>query len=180
MIQGGKVGLRARQESDVPVLHGELYNDVRTRSRGDSRPWVPIAPDATESPFAIGAPSPEAALFSVVELETQELAGEALLWGIDTHNRTAHLGMSLRPAFRGRGLGGDVVRVLCEYGFAVRGLQRLQLETLADNTPMIAGATGAGFTLEGTLRRAAWVYGEFVDEVILGLLAQEWTARGKG
>ena len=86
-----------------------------------------------------------AVCFSVVELSSDELAGETLLWGIDTHNRTAHVGISLRPAFRNRGLGTDVLRVLCGYGFAVRGLHRLQLETLADNTAMIQAATRVGF-----------------------------------
>jgi RimJ/RimL family protein N-acetyltransferase len=109
-----------------------------------------------------------------VSLENDELAGDALLWGIDTHNRSAHLGISLRPVFRKRGFGVDVVQVLCDYGFAVRGLHRLQLETLADNTAMIRVASRAGFTQEGTLRASAWVDGEFVDLVIFGLLADAW------
>ncbi|MFF1787536.1 GNAT family N-acetyltransferase [Kitasatospora sp. NPDC058243] len=174
MIQGLKVALRARHESDVAVLQTELYDDVATRSRADTRPWRPISPGAADSPYAPTPPSDDAACFSVLELASGELAGEAVLWGIDTHNRTAHLGIALRPGLRGRGLGTDVVRVLCQYGFAIRGLHRLQLETLADNTPMIAAARRAGFTLEGTLRRSAWVCGEFADEAVLGLLADEW------
>ena len=170
MLHGDKIGLRARHETDVPVLQSELYDDVETRSRADSRPWRPIAPGSSASPYAVSDPSDEVACFSVVHLADDELAGEALLWGIDLHNRTAHLGLSLRPAFRGRGLGTDVVRVLCHYGFAVRGLHRLQIETLADNAAMIRAANQAGFVLEGTLRRAAWVNGEFIDEIILGLL----------
>jgi RimJ/RimL family protein N-acetyltransferase len=176
VIRGEKTGLRARHETDVPLLHAELYDDVAARSRTDDRPWRPIPPGSSHSPFAIGEPSDTAAPFSVVELASLELAGSATLWGIDTHSRAAHLGVSLLPAFRGRGLGSDLVRVLCEYGFAVRGLQRLQVETLADNAPMIAAATSAGFTVEGTLRRAAWVYGAFTDLVVLGLLADEWAA----
>ena len=35
------------------------------------------------------------------------------------------------------------LRVLCGYGFAVRGLHRLQLETLADNTAMVQAATAS-------------------------------------
>jgi RimJ/RimL family protein N-acetyltransferase len=124
----------------------------------------------------VTGPDNHAACFSVVELATGELAGEALLWDIDLHNRAAHIGISLRPAFRGRGLGADAVRVLCRYGFAIRGLHRLQAETLATNNAMIQAADRAGFTREGTLRRAAWVDGEFLDEVILGLLAAEWKA----
>jgi RimJ/RimL family protein N-acetyltransferase len=82
----------------------------------------------------------------------------------------------MRPAFRGLGLGIDAVRLLCYYGFAVRGLHRLQAETLADNAAMIAAATRAGFVPEGTLRGSAWVGGAFADETIFGLLAAEWVA----
>ena len=175
MLRAGKIRLRARDEADVAILHTELHEDVAMRSSADSRPWRPISPGTAASPYAVSEPSDDAALFSVVELAGDELAGDALLWGIDLHNRMAHLGMGLRPAFRGRGLGTDVVRALCEYGFTVRGLHRLQIETLATNAAMLKAAERGGFTREGTLRQAAWVTGEFVDEVILGLLAADWT-----
>ena len=175
MLRGEMTGLRARYDSDIPVLHAQLYDDVETRVSADSRPWQPIPPGA-HSPYVVTGPNDRAACFSVVELATGELAGEALLWNIDLHNRTAHIGISLLPACRGRGLGADTVRVLCRYGFAIRGLNRLQAETLADNNAMIAAASRAGFTLEGTLRRSTWVNGDFADEVILGLLAAEWKA----
>jgi RimJ/RimL family protein N-acetyltransferase len=173
MLRAGKIGLRARDEADVAILHTELYEDVAVRSQADSRPWRPI-PAGTASPYAVSEPRDDVAVFSVVELVGNELAGDALLWSIDLHNRAAHIGLGLRPAFRGRGLGTDVVRALCEYGFSVRGLHRLQIETLATNTAMIQAAERVGFTPEGTLRQAAWVTGEFLDEVILGLLAADW------
>jgi RimJ/RimL family protein N-acetyltransferase len=154
-----------------------LYDDIATRVRADSRPWQPIPPGSGSSPYRVTGPDDHVAHFSVVELATDELAGEALLWNIDPHNRTAHVGISLLPAFRGRSLGTDTVRVLCYYGFAIRGLHRLQAETLADNEAMIQAASRAGFVREGVLRRSAWVSGGFADEVILGLLAPEWTAR---
>ena len=87
----------------------------------------------------------------------------------------AHIGIELRPAFRGRGLGADAVRVVCRYGFALRGLHRLQLETLADNHAMIAVAGKLGFTREGATRGSSWVNGRFTDDVIFGLLAEEFT-----
>ncbi|MER7823273.1 MULTISPECIES: GNAT family protein [unclassified Streptomyces] len=177
MISGHLAGLRARLPEDVPVLHAELYDDVVTRSRADSRPWSPRSATGGHSPYEVGAPTEDAAVFTVVELTSGEPAGEALLWGIDTHNRCAHLGISLRPGMRGRGLGQEVVHLLCRYGFTVRGLGRLQLETLADNAAMIRAARAAGFVQEGLLRRSAWVYGAFQDEVVMGLLAEEWALR---
>jgi RimJ/RimL family protein N-acetyltransferase len=176
MLRAGKVGLRAREDADVAVLHAELYEDIATRMQADSPRWRPIAPGSAASPYAVSEPRDDVATFSVVELAGGELAGEALLWAIDLHNRTAHLGLSLRPAFRGRGLGTDVVAALCEYGFAVRGLHRLQVDTLAGNTAMIRAASRAGFVPEGRLRRAAWVNGDFADEVILGMLAADWAS----
>ncbi|MFC4036373.1 GNAT family N-acetyltransferase [Streptomyces polygonati] len=179
MIRGEKVGLRARQESDLTVLHTELYEDVATYCRSDTRAWRPIPAGTPYSPFALKEPTEQAAPFSVVELASGELAGESVLWGIDVHNRTAHVGLALRPAFRGRGLGTDVVRTMCVYGFAIRGLRRLQLETLADNAAMIASAEAVGFRHEGTLRRSSWVYGQELDEVVFGLLHDEWAPPAK-
>ncbi|MFJ9517297.1 GNAT family N-acetyltransferase [Kitasatospora sp. NPDC101801] len=172
MLHGERIGLRARLEPDVPVLHEELYEDVLTRSRADTRPWQPTP--AGFSPYAVGEASDGHAAFTVVELTTGEVVGEAIVWGIDGHNRLAHLGLAVRPGFRGRGYGAEAVRVMCRYVFTVRGFQRAQLETLADNEPMIRAAERAGFVREGLLRRSAWVYGEFLDEVILGLLAEDW------
>jgi RimJ/RimL family protein N-acetyltransferase len=178
MLRGERVGLRARHESDVPILEAELYNDVPMTARADSRPWRPTPPGSAESRYAPKPPSEQVAMFSAVELSADELAGEAVLWGIDMSHRRAHIGMSLRPAFRGRRLAPDIVNVLCHYGFDVLGLNRIQIDTLADNAPMIATARRAGFTLEGTLRRCSWVMGTFADEVILGLLAPEWHKSG--
>jgi RimJ/RimL family protein N-acetyltransferase len=172
MLRGEVAGLRAQEDGDVPVLHAELHDDVATYVRADSRPWRPI-PASAESPVR-AAGSRDSAVFSVVRLATGDLAGQAMLWAIDLHNRSAHVGISLRPAFRGSGLGTDTVRVLCRYAFAILGLQRLQVETLASNAAMIATATQAGFVPEGTLRQSAWVDGQFADEVILGLLARDW------
>ena len=180
MLRGTKVALRARLQEDVPILHEELYNDVLTRSRADGKPWRPVAPGAPDAPFIVSEPDPQFVPFSVVSLDSGELAGSAVLWGIDNHSRLAHLGMALRPSFRGKGLGTDLIRVLCEYGFGVRGLNRLQLETLADNHGMKGAAENAGFTYEGTLRRNAWVCGAFYDEVIYGLLVEEWAQARQG
>ena len=64
--------------------------------------------------------------------------------------------------------------MLCRYGFAVRGLHRLQVDTPARRRRDDRRGRRAGFVLEGTLRQFAWVDGSFADQVILSLLATEW------
>ena len=176
MLRGAKVGLRGRIDADVAILEAELYDDVATRSRADTRPWVPRPPGLASSPYAVREPADDSACFSVVTLEDHEyLAGETLLWGIDLHNRSAHVGISLLPQFRGQRLSVEVLHLLCRYGFVVRGLHRLQVETLVDNAPMLAAAARLGFERDGVLRGAAWANGQFTDEAVLGLLASDWS-----
>jgi RimJ/RimL family protein N-acetyltransferase len=177
VLRGELTGLRAPTDSDIEVFETELLTDVETRIRATGRPWLPVAPGAADSPYR-KAEDPSAIRFSIIDLATGELAGEAVMTGIDLHNRHAEIGLVLRPAFRGRHLGTDVVRVLCHYGFSVRGLHRIQITTLADNHAMIAAAVRTGFVLEGTSRDAAWVDGGFADGVTLSQLSGEWSPAG--
>lgn len=173
MLQGQLVSLRARRLEDIPVLQDELRDDVPTRSRADGRPWRPISQGSNVSPYAVREPDEEVAAFSVVELASQDLVGEASLWKIDTHNRSAPVGLAFRPAMRRRGYGADVVNVLCHYAFATLGLHRLQLETLIDNHAMIRIAERVGFSREGALHQSVWVTGRFVDEIVFGLVSAD-------
>jgi Acetyltransferases, including N-acetylases of ribosomal proteins len=179
MLSGSTVGLRARHEDDIPILRTELYDDVVNSSRAEAGPWRPITPDSKDPRLVVDDTKEGSIPFSVVELAGGTLIGTATLWGIDTHNRFAHIGLGLLPFARGKGYGTDVVAVLCHYGFVVRGLQRLQIETLSDNAAMLRSAERNGFVREGVLRSSAWVLGGFMDEVLLGLLAQEWKQGSK-
>src|ERR1043165_3550023 len=174
MLKGQKVALRARHEEDIPILREGLYDDVVNGSRAEGRPWRPITPGSKDSRLVVDDKEEGHVPFSVVALDGGELVGTATLWGIDTHHRTAHIGLGLLPTARGKGYGTDVVAALCHYGFVVRGLHRLQIETLADNAGMLRSAERNGFVREGVLRSSAWVLGEWLDEVLLGLLAEEW------
>lgn len=178
MLRGAKVGLRARHEDDIPILRTELYDDVVNGSRSEGAPWKPITPGSKDPRLVVDDTKESSVQFSVVELEGGTLVGTATFWGIDTHSRSAHIGLGLLPSARGKGYGSDVVEVLCHYGFVVRGFHRMQIETLADNAAMLRAAERNGFVREGVLRSSAWVLGEFLDEVILGLLAEDWKPKG--
>lgn len=57
--------------------------------------------------------------------------------------------------------------------FSARNLPRLHLETLAGNAAALASYRKVGF-LEGVLREQAFVAGQYVDTVVMGLLCSEW------
>ncbi|MET4921808.1 GNAT family protein [Streptomyces sp. PSRA5] len=173
MLRGKEVGLRAGYEEDIPILRAELYDDVVDSARADGRPWRPMTPGSKDPRLVVDDTEEGHVPFSVAELAGGTLVGTATLSRIDNHNRSAHIGLGLLPAARGQGYGTDAVGVLCHYGFTVRGPHRLQIETLSDNTAMPRSAERNGFVREGVLRSSAWVMGEFLYDVLLGLLAQD-------
>lgn len=177
MLRGERVTLRARHQSDVPILEADIRADVELVSRADARPWRPVSPGSPASDVAIREPTEASAAFTIVLADNDDVVGETSLWGIDPHHRQAHIGLSLRPSHQGKGLGSDAVRVLCRYAFVVLGLHRVQIETLADNQAMIATAQRVGFTREGVLRKSVWLLGEFVDQHVFGMLRDEWIER---
>ena len=56
MLRGELVGLRARLESDVPILDVEMHDDVPTAVRGGRGPWRPYAPGSDASFFRVKEP----------------------------------------------------------------------------------------------------------------------------
>jgi RimJ/RimL family protein N-acetyltransferase len=180
MLTGGKVRLRALVTDDLAVLEEEIFADVALMMTASGHPWRPSSLEravARHEASLTEEEEPRHVRFAVDEIATGDLAGMGQVWGIDTHNRFAHLGYNLRPGLRGRGLGRDMIGALCDYAFRVRGLNRLQIDTAAGNAASRAAAESCGFVLEGQLRQTGWVDGAFIDEVIYGLLAHEWRAR---
>ena len=73
-----------------------------TRAHADTRPWI-HDPGRRSGPLAVHrhVGLRDRQLLSAVTLD-DELVGEALLWGIDTHNRCAQVGLAFLPGFRCR------------------------------------------------------------------------------
>lgn len=183
MLEGDRVVLRDWRRTDVEA-HQQVRTDVRLHAIIDDDPWVPRPLEAALQRYdkLVAEPDPGNVAFAVSRRDdpAQECLGQGSLWGMNLHQRTAHLGITLTAPARGQGLGTEVVHLLCRYGFEVRDLVRLQIETLASNVPMQRAAEANGFVLEGRLRQNAWVMGEREDELVYGLLAGEWRARTAG
>ena len=79
------------------------------------------------------------------------------------------LGMSLLPAWRGRGLGERLIRQTLEAARAF-GFSRVELTVRHDNARAQALYRNVGFEVEGRKRRAVLVDGVFYDLVVMALL----------
>lgn len=77
-------------------------------------------------------------------------------------------------ALSNRGLGTAIARSLVNRGFHELGLRKIVSNYLAPNVASRIVHSRAGFSEEGVLRQAAWRRGEWVDQVLVSILREEW------
>ncbi|MFC5500228.1 GNAT family N-acetyltransferase [Caenimonas terrae] len=82
------------------------------------------------------------------------------------------IGLGLIPEYRGRGIGAALMAEALERAWA-KGFTRIELTVRTDNVRAKRLYEGLGFTVEGTLRDAFRVNGEYFDSLFMGLLRHE-------
>lgn len=94
-------------------------------------------------------------------------------------NESASMQLGLLRAWRGKGYGAIVGRLLLRYGFESLGLHRMESTALGSNPASVKMQKG-GMRIEGIERQAVRVRGEFVDRTTFALLRDEWLAQTNG
>jgi len=176
VLKGEQVLLRARTPDDVGFLQS-LWDDAETWVLAQARPYVPESQARKARRLeAAGDEADPRNMWLIVEAGDRAV-GITGLSEIDLHNRRAQVAVTLLPEARGKGYGRDALAVLCDYAFRLRGLHRLDAETLATNVAMQRIAESLGFVREGLRRASDWQPGGWCDVVVYGLLAEEWRDR---
>jgi RimJ/RimL family protein N-acetyltransferase len=77
------------------------------------------------------------------------------------------------PDSRRSGVALTAIWLACRHALHDHGMHRIQAECYGDNPAAHRLFERAGFTCEGTRRRAYWRRGSWLDGVLFGLLAEE-------
>jgi UDP-4-amino-4,6-dideoxy-N-acetyl-beta-L-altrosamine N-acetyltransferase len=94
---------------------------------------------------------------------------------IDWRSRKAELARVLvSPAYRGNGLGSELVCLVLRYCFEHLNLNRLYLDTLADNRRAVDLYAHLGFTQEGILRQHVFKDGRYRDLAYMAMLREQF------
>jgi RimJ/RimL family protein N-acetyltransferase len=95
--------------------------------------------------------------------------------GVNLHEnlRQADLGCSMAPGRQGYGYAIEAVRAVLQDRFA-SGLRRMSAQCDARNLRSAHLLERAGFRLEGERPAFTWLKGEWIDERLYGLLAEQW------
>lgn len=90
------------------------------------------------------------------------------------HNRCGEIGIELKYDAQGQGYGTEALRWLLGWCFKTANMHRVQLEAYEWNERAVRAYQRVGFQLEGRLRQAIWRDGRWWDEIIMGILQDEW------
>jgi RimJ/RimL family protein N-acetyltransferase len=114
-------------------------------------------------------------VFSIVDLEMDEVIGRCMLFDIDWVNRMAMLGIVIgEQAYWGRGYGQEATRLLLDYGFNLLNLNSVMLGTFAFNQRAIHCYEQVGFKVIGRRRQARIIAGVKHDVLLMDILADEF------
>jgi RimJ/RimL family protein N-acetyltransferase len=110
-------------------------------------------------------------------VEDGRAIGTVGLHGVDRENGKAEFGISIgEKDVWNRGYGTEALRAICDFGFGVLRLERIELEVYVDNSRAIRSYEKAGFRHEGRLRHAHFSEGRHFDVLVMALLRDEWLA----
>lgn len=174
MLTGEKVTLRAVTREDLPRLL-EFANDIEVELAGGGDPPVPRTLEGLQKDFDRETSDPPRDKTNFAIEADGECIGTCGLFGIDVNARHAELGIGIGDKdYWGRGYGREAVGLLLDYAFRFRNLRRVWLEVHAANERAIRSYRSCGFVEEGRMREHVWLGGRYVDNVILGVLREEW------
>lgn len=114
-----------------------------------------------------------------VELDGR-LLGEARLDSVDLHDGRARLAIGIYDDTQlGKGLGREVIKLVLSHAFRTMGLHRVDLRVLAFNERARRCYRACGFVEEGRERESARIGDAWYDDVVMGILAEEYEALAK-
>jgi RimJ/RimL family protein N-acetyltransferase len=176
LLRGEKVLLRAVTREDLPSIW-RFNNDLEVELAGGGDPPSPSPLERWQREFERDVTERDAnkAAF-MIEADGKRI-GLCGLYDIDWTARHAELGITVGDRdYWGQGYGRDAVRLLLDYAFRLRNLRRVWLEVHAANERAIRCYRACGFVEEGRLREHVWLDGRYVDNVLMGVLREEWAA----
>ena len=93
---------------------------------------------------------------------------------IDWLNRKLEFGYWIAREFQGRGIITEASRAFIDHAFQEWKMNRVEIHCATGNVRSCAVPKRLGFQLDGTMRHAQLLNGQYVDILVFGLLAQEW------
>ncbi|MET7952025.1 GNAT family protein [Micromonospora sp. NPDC005324] len=141
-------------------------------------PWDPWSREFAVEQVAkrvrrLGITGEDSSLALVAEHEG-EIIGDVVLWPADGTLSRGEMGWAFRPSVWGRGYAAEAVRALIDIAFSHYSMHRVIAQIDGRNEASARLCERLGMVKEAHLRQDYWAKGEWVDNDIYGLLAEQW------
>lgn len=170
-IQGEKIYLRLMTIEDTDRIV-KWRNNPRVRdhfiyrkpfTRQGHLAWV-------ESKVKTG----EVIQFIICEKETDRPVGSVYFRDINKEHHNAEYGIFIgEDNAVGLGIGSEVCRLACQYGFTEEKWHKIRLRVFPDNEAAIRSYEKTGFEREAFLKDEVYIDGVYRDVILMGLMNPE-------
>ena len=177
IIRGELVFLRPSERDDLP-LFVRWFNDADVLRNLAMHAPMSDASEAAWFDRMLAAQGTTDHHFVICLLADARPIGTIGLHGLDLRNGGAEFGIAIGEKGEwSKGFGTDALRAICDFGFGELRLERIGLHVYAGNDRARRSYEKAGFSHEGTLRRAHFGRGTYVDVHVMSLLRDDWAAQ---
>jgi RimJ/RimL family protein N-acetyltransferase len=151
--------VRLGTDSEIFRMYGGSRNRIHPMTEGAARRWVQRLLDLDYAWI----------------IEVGDLIGHIRLDRVCLIDKRASLAIGIEDRARlGSGLGTEAIGLVLGYAFNVLKLHRLSVRVLEYNARAIRAYRKCGFVVEGREREAAFVDGVWYDDIMMGLLSNEY------
>lgn len=115
--------------------------------------------------------------FGIELKESKELIGAIKLSDINYKNKNANIGLWLSKKYWRKGLAKETLNLILNFGFKKLKRRRIQAKVLHKNIPAQKLLEKSGFKQEGRLRKNTLFKNRWYDDLIYGLLREEYFSK---
>jgi len=106
-----------------------------------------------------------------------KMIGKCILFQFSQPHRRAEIGYILNREYWRQGLMHQALEAVIDFAFNTLKLHRIEADVDTENAGSLRLLEKLGFIREGLLKERWFVYDEWQDSVVLGLLKQDWLAK---
>lgn len=179
IFQGKRVRLRSPEPGDgaIHFAMDTAYTNMARASYAIHFPQSSVQTDHWVKREAEASPDNHEYRLQIEAVATGELVGTLNTVQCDARHGTFSYGIALFPPYHRQGYASEAIILLLRYFFMELRYQKVVANVYSFNTASIGLHEKLGFQQEGRMRRMVYTAGEYYDEIIFGMLREEFQVR---
>lgn len=172
-LEGKQIYLRPFLKTDIPIWYSWFNSQELTEHM--NKGTFPNTKEAQEEFFQQLTKSKNDVQLAIVLKKDNSLAGIVGIHKIEWVHRRGDISIFVADKkLWGKGIATEAIALVIRHAFTKLNLHKLTSGMSALNIGSKRSFEKNGFALEGTLRKNFFYKGSYVDELVMGLLQEEW------